>query len=84
MKSTALCRLCKHEYGCHCLYARLEQGSVIQSIIKPLEIVPCNGFDIKTGYSCGCLEFQPIDNLEYLEWKEKQKTQQTFNQSNIW
>lgn len=68
-KEHTLCRKCKHAFNYHALYVQVMHGGMHQPFVKPLEIVPCSGSDYGTGITCGCLEFEPIENLEYLEWK---------------
>ena len=84
MKADVTCRRCKHSYCYHVLAVNLVQGGMIQPFIKPIDVVPCNGLDFVTGQTCGCLEFEPIDNLEYLEWKAKQKENERTIDDTIW
>jgi len=72
------CRRCGHWYGCHCIYTRVEQGGMMQSFIHVLDVVPCSAAsDITTSNSkaCGCVNWEPQDNLEYLELKVAEKEQ---------
>ncbi len=79
-KADSYCRVCKHQFNHHCLYIKVEQGGMQQPFVQPLEMVPCNsylafgggGMDM-TG-RCGCLDWQPTDNLEFLELKAEQAT----------
>jgi hypothetical protein len=84
-KGDVTCRRCKHGYHHHCVYLQVMQGGMVQQAIKPLEVVPCNGLDFMNGHPCGCIEFEPIDNLEYLEWKASQKdSQERVIDDTIW
>lgn len=65
-KNDTLCRICHHWYSHHCLYANVEQSN--RSFVY-IDIVPCNGTYMNTGLTCGCLDYQPLDNLEYIEDK---------------
>jgi hypothetical protein len=75
-KSDAMCRKCGHMVSHHAIYLRIEQGGITQSFIKILEMVPCDSY-MQGQFSvsstkCGCLDYQPMDNLEYLELKAEQ------------
>ncbi len=81
-KSESTCRVCKHQFNHHCLYVRVEQGQMQQSFIQPLEMVPCDSYTHFGGgndmtHKCGCLTWEPMDNLEYLELKAKQADEKT-------
>jgi len=62
----------------------VSQGGMQQDFVHPLDMVPCDSFASSslsgtfTG-RCGCLEFEPMDNLEYLELKAKQSDEKTFD-----
>jgi hypothetical protein len=78
-KQNSLCRKCNHGFSSHCMYVRVEHGCMSQDIIQPLEMVPCNGnpsYDPvmlqATMSNCGCISWEPLDNLEYLEFKATQ------------
>ena len=85
-KADSNCRICKHQFNHHCLYIKVEQGGMQQPFIQPLEMVPCDAYlhygDVSalnvTG-KCGCLDWQPMDNLEFLELKSKQADEKTFD-----
>lgn len=72
-KSDSACRICKHQFNHHCLYLHVEQGGIRQSFIQPIDIVPCDAYpSMDMNGKCGCLTWEPMDNLEYLELKDKQ------------
>jgi hypothetical protein len=76
-KADSVCRLCRHLFSHHCLYVELRQGYAIQSLVQPIDMVPCNAYARVNGgmdmtERCGCLDWQPMDNLEYLELKAEQ------------
>jgi hypothetical protein len=73
-KGDTACRACNHTFAHHCIYLRLEQGGIVQPFIQPIEEVPCGAYkDHHVGVGkCGCLDFTPMDNLEYLELKAEQ------------
>lgn len=84
-KSDSTCRVCKHRFDYHCLYIKVEQGGMIQPFVQPLEIVPCSSYSshgggIDMSAKCGCLTWEPMDNLEYLELKEEQANKITEEQ----
>ena len=68
-KYNDMCRKCGHYFEAHCIYMLVQQGGVSQNFFHPLDIVPCNAsLDPSFGVKpCGCLDFEPQDNLEYLE-----------------
>lgn len=69
-KQNDSCRKCGHFFEAHCIYIRVEQGGLSQPFIYPLDVVPCNsGTDpvYSNAKPCGCLNWEPQDNLEYLE-----------------
>lgn len=81
-KADSNCRACKHAFNHHCLYLRVEQGGMQQQVIQPIEMVPCDSYGYtQTGLDmtgkCGCLDWQPQDNLEFLELKAKQSDEET-------
>lgn len=80
-KADSACRVCKHQFSHHCLYIKVEQGGMQQPFVQPLEMVPCDSYlHMSGGLStiasvngkCGCLDWQPMDNLEFLELKADQ------------
>lgn len=77
-KADSNCRLCKHTFAHHCLYMRVEQGGMQQPFIQPLDMVPCDSYSTYESGSmnmtgkCGCLTWEPMDNLEFLELKSEQ------------
>jgi len=81
-KADDSCRLCKHTFVHHYLYTVVQQGGMQQEFVLPLDMVPCDSFASSslsgtfTG-RCGCIEFEPSDNLEYLELKADQSDEKT-------
>ena len=77
-RADSVCRSCKHQYNHHCLYLKVEQGGMQQPFVQPLEMVPCDSYlhygsgSIDLTGKCGCLDWQPMDNLEFLELKAEQ------------
>lgn len=83
-KGDSNCRICKHQFNHHCLYIKVEQGGMQQSFLQPLEMVPCDsymheGSSFNMTAKCGCIDWQPMDNLEYLELKDKQADEETLS-----
>ncbi len=81
-KADSNCRVCKHSFSHHCLYVHVEQGGMRQHFIQPLEMVPCDSYNQFGGNldmtgKCGCLDWQPMDNLEFLELKAEQAIKPT-------
>jgi hypothetical protein len=72
-RGDVFCRLCKHAFRHHCIFIFVQQGDMMQNLIKPLEIVPCNGLDVMGSSMCGCIGYEPLDNLEFLEWKSQEQ-----------
>lgn len=74
-KKYSNCRKCGHPFAFHCLYVNLSQGDSILDVIAVIDFVPCGSFSNSDptnnfgSISCGCDEFVPSDNLDYLEWK---------------
>lgn len=83
-KADTFCRKCKHPYKNHCIFIFVQQGDVMCGLIKPLEVVPCNSTHYATGELCGCAEYEPLDNLEYLEWRAENKKNDVIEDTNIW
>lgn len=83
-KGDSPCRVCHHTFKHHSLYIRVEQGDMVQPFIQPLEMVPCDAYAHSGGTSfdmtgkCGCLTWEPQDNLEFLELKSKQADEKDF------
>ena len=76
-KAESTCRTCHHSYKHHCVYVKVEQGDMIQPFVLPIDMVPCDSYTSFGGglnmtAKCGCLDWQPMDNLEYLEGKSKE------------
>ncbi len=85
-KSETYCRVCKHQFNHHCLYVKVEQGGMQQQFIQPLEMVPCDSYmhfgeisSFNASARCGCIDWQPTDNLEYLELKANQADEKAFD-----
>jgi len=81
-KGDSNCRVCKHAFNHHCLYVEVKQGYNVQPFVQPLEMVPCDsyinhGSGMNMTEKCGCLLFEPMDNLEYLELKAEQAAKPT-------
>lgn len=72
-KQNTFCRKCGHMFSYHCIYTQVYQGPMVLDIIQPLEMVPCGNYTDKINITCGCEEYEPADNLEWLELKAKQK-----------
>lgn len=84
-KGDSHCRICHHTFKHHCIYIKVEQGDMQLPVVQPLEIVPCDAYAHSGGTSfdmtgkCGCLDWQPQDNLEFLELKSKQSDEKAFD-----
>ena len=84
-KAESNCRVCKHPFNHHCIYIKLEQGGLQQQFVLPVEMVPCDSYlafghgSLDVTGKCGCLDWQPMDNLEFLELKAKQQDEKTFD-----
>lgn len=73
-KKTSQCRACGHERKTHYIYVPVNDGVLeFTDLMYPIEKIPCNMHTIGIGNSiiCGCPEWSPLDNLEYLELKHK-------------
>ena len=77
-KTQSQCRRCKHQFSHHCLYTQVFQGEMVQPFIVPIDIVPCDSYHDVTSSpftpgKCGCVNWEPQDNLEFLELKADEK-----------
>jgi hypothetical protein len=81
-KGDVSCRKCGHMLCHHALYVQIHQGGMVQSFIKIVDMVPCDSYDhTQTGMrKCGCVDYQPMDNLEYLEHKAQEAEQKRLEQ----
>jgi hypothetical protein len=70
VKALAKCRICKHIKMAHS-FVKAQKGRCIDAMVT------------KEGkyFQCLCKEYTPLDNLEYLEWRNDQKKKTRKNNS---
>jgi hypothetical protein len=75
------CRNCGHWIKEHCYYSSIHIGDYKIADINVLDFAPCEDsmyMDFNTypptPKVCGCKKFEPKDNLEYLEVKAQENT----------
>lgn len=70
VKKSSLCRTCGHQRKDHFIWIALHDGAnEYADLMFPVETVPCNISQIGLPHVCGCKEWSPLDNLEYLSLK---------------
>lgn len=81
-KAEDTCRQCKHAFTHHFLYMPIWQGGMQQPFVQPVDQVPCDSYANSSSSTiypgkCACLNWEPTDNLEYLELKSKETDEKT-------
>jgi hypothetical protein len=78
----SICRNCNHNRDSHSIYIQLLEGLNQSKYIQILEEIPCNiimDYAPSPNKYCNCKNFEPTDNLEYLEMKYEEKNKEKSN-----